>query len=78
MAQMPRERKRGRRARNDSGLSAPVIFCCMRKFSIIVGVVSVAALLAGCKKQAAGGPAKMPPPQVIVAEARSERVVETL
>jgi membrane fusion protein (multidrug efflux system) len=50
----------------------------MRKFSIVVGVVSAVALLAGCKKQAAGRPAKMPPPQVIVAEARTERVVETL
>ncbi|MGZ8901581.1 MAG: efflux RND transporter periplasmic adaptor subunit, partial [Limisphaerales bacterium] len=32
----------------------------------------------GCKKQGAGGPPKMPPPQVVVAEARTERVVESL
>ena len=37
-----------------------------------------AICLSGCKKEAKGGPAKMPPPQVVVAEARTERVVETL
>src|SRR5688500_1513106 len=34
--------------------------------------------LSGCKKEATGGPAKMPPAQVVVAEARTQRVVETL
>jgi membrane fusion protein (multidrug efflux system) len=47
----------------------------MRNFilALLFGMV----FIAGCKKQAAG-PAKMPPPQVVVAEARRERVVETL
>ena len=34
--------------------------------------------LAGCTKQEAGGPGQMPPPQVVVAEARTQRVAETL
>jgi membrane fusion protein, multidrug efflux system len=49
----------------------------MRQLSLIFGLVCVCAMFAGCKKQAAGAPAKMPPPQVVVAEARTERVVET-
>lgn len=44
-------------------------------------ILLAAALLplggVGCKKQA-GAPPKMPPPQVVVAEARTERVVESL
>src|SRR5688500_12303677 len=50
----------------------------MRKLTLVLGMLAGAALLSGCKKQGAAGPSKMPPPQVIVAEARTERVVETL
>src|SRR5690606_24285466 len=32
----------------------------------------------GCTKQEGGGPAQMPPPQVVVAQAKAQRVVETL
>lgn len=48
----------------------------MREF--IHGMAALAIILAaGCVKEA-GGPAKMPPPRVIVSEARLQRVVETL
>jgi membrane fusion protein, multidrug efflux system len=44
---------------------------------LLIGASAV-CLATGCKKQGAGASAKMPPPQVVVAEARTERVVETL
>jgi membrane fusion protein, multidrug efflux system len=49
--------------------------CAPQLLALLAFVVCCAV---GCKKQAAGGPSKMPPPQVVVAEARTERVVETL
>jgi membrane fusion protein, multidrug efflux system len=49
----------------------------MWRFEIILMVLA-AAFVGGCKKQDAAGAQKMPPPQVVVAEARTERVVETL
>lgn len=48
----------------------------MRILTIMVAAV-LPLLGAGCTKQA-GGPPKMPPPQVVVAEARAQRVVESL
>ena len=50
----------------------------MRKFTLIMGMLLGAGLLTGCKKQGSATAAKMPPPQVVVAEGRIERVVETL
>lgn len=51
----------------------------MSKFTLVIGLAFAAASLCACKKQGtAGAPSKMPPPQVVVAEARIERVVETL
>ena len=41
----------------------------------LLAMVGTLLFVAGCKPKAAGGPSKMPPPQVIVAEARTERVV---
>ena len=50
-----------------------------RKFSTTELLVAFAiCFAAGCKKEGAAGPGKMPPPQVVVAEARTERVEETL
>src|SRR5688572_29023135 len=49
----------------------------MLRIAIIFGL-GFAFVLSGCKKQAAGGAQKMPPPQVVVAEARTQRVAETL
>jgi membrane fusion protein, multidrug efflux system len=49
----------------------------MQKITIIIAALGAFAFT-GCKKQEAAGPAKMPPPQVVVAEARIERVVESL
>jgi membrane fusion protein (multidrug efflux system) len=49
----------------------------MEKITIFVAAFCGLTFLGGCKKQQGGGPAKMPPPQVVVAEARSERVVES-
>lgn len=76
MAQQPR---------NETGKLLPEQFSLggldyenMRKFTIALGVAVGAIFSTGCKKQDAAGPAKMPPPQVVVAEARTERVVETL
>lgn len=53
----------------------------MRMWRISLGIGLIAAFGLGCKKEGAagaGGPAKMPPPQVVVAQARTERVLETL
>ncbi len=50
----------------------------MQKFIIIVAALASIGFGAGCKKQEATGGPKMPPPQVVVAEARTERVVESL
>lgn len=47
-----------------------------RPFFLILAT-TLALASAGCKKQA-GGPAQMPAPQVIVAQAREQRVTETL
>ncbi len=47
------------------------------KLLLLAGALALSGA-SGCKKQNAGGPQKMPPPQVVVAEARVERVVETL
>jgi membrane fusion protein, multidrug efflux system len=43
----------------------------------LLAILVAACFAAGCKKQGAAGPAKMPPPQVVVAQARTERVVES-
>jgi membrane fusion protein, multidrug efflux system len=60
-----------------------VAFCRSRRFEEmwrfeLILVVLAAVFVGGCKKQGAAGAQKMPPPQVVVAEARTERVVESL
>jgi membrane fusion protein, multidrug efflux system len=49
----------------------------IQKRTLTFSLLLLGLCVSGCKKQAAGT-AKMPPPQVVVAEARTERVVETL
>ena len=49
-----------------------------RRFIPLLLLMAATICLTGCKKEVKGGPAKMPPPQVVVAEARTQRVVETL
>jgi membrane fusion protein (multidrug efflux system) len=50
----------------------------MQRITLFFGIVVGVLLTCGCKKQGAAAPGKMPAPQVVVAEARTERVVETL
>lgn len=50
----------------------------MERITTLMAAVCMFAFATGCKKEGAAGPAKMPPPQVVVAEARIERVVESL
>ena len=47
-------------------------------FGRVFVLAAAVCFATGCKKEGAGGAPKMPPPQVVVAEARVERVVETL